>query len=534
MQLNPLPMGMVASMDGFNQWLAPVLNCIRSLLPEVFTHAYCDDIIFVLPPSIPHHANVLARQIHFILQTLGIPIKQHKSSTKPSRQAHYLGFQIRTNDLSITIPAAKRRDVMKQLKKTLRRDNAGTLQLRHLATTIGKLIALLPVVSEAKLHARALYELQGLTVMATGWRGIQRVRLDLCHKSELQWWLKFLNSPVRRHTSTHYRAYEWKFIAADASDHTIASVLFSHPHLPHFRRPLSYRERSLQINAKELIAVRDSLLFYKVHHNLSHCLLNIRSDSSTVVHILNRWGSKSRILNSILLDIHNHCLANDILITATYIPTHSNVYADRLSRLKPIRTQDVHETKDTYHIAAKTHPTQWHFDTSATHFVKHILRKRPQHDLLQFHGPTAVTISSGRLSTPSTFFAFPHLNSISTAIDMVEQTRSTCLMILPLWPQAAWFNKAAHLAITRPIPIRGSFAQQLRKSATASWAWIGVLLSGQKATRTRFRNRWCSRKPHHLRLPRPIPARGMKFVSSSKKTRDYILRFVSIMAKSKH
>jgi hypothetical protein len=50
-ELQALPMGLVCSMDAFRQWLRPVLNTIRTLLPQVTTYAWVDDLLFILPRS---------------------------------------------------------------------------------------------------------------------------------------------------------------------------------------------------------------------------------------------------------------------------------------------------------------------------------------------------------------------------------------------------------------------------------------------------------------------------------------------------
>lgn len=72
-----------------------------------------------------------------------------------------MGFTIDSRRLAISVPNKKAKAVRHRIKKIIRQANSNKLAIRHLASTIGQIIALmLPAIPYARLHARHLYNLQ--------------------------------------------------------------------------------------------------------------------------------------------------------------------------------------------------------------------------------------------------------------------------------------------------------------------------------------------------------------------------------------
>ena len=532
-ELLKLPMGFVESMRAFRLWLQPYLETVRTLCPSVNVFDYVDDVLCQLPRGRATNARELAARIRNILSILKLPLKKAKSSWEPRRKVEYLGFIIDTRTLSVSIPHKKARDIQRDIRRCLKRNEKGVLLLRHLASTLGKVIALLPACPEGRLHSRALYDLQTDTVHALGWFAHAKIHLRTQAKSELQWWIEYLSRQRNRPMDARFQCHEITICASDASDHQVAGVLISNPHLPHWVRRLTRREVPRTINEKELIAVYESILHFEPQ--VSGTLLNFRCDNTTVVAALNRWGSRQRALLPWLQLIFDWALKTNTKIVATYIATHSNTFADALSRDKKITTEERAESALLRQgIQAGRRGVTWHLRDDAFTFLKRKFRFRPR----TRGNLTASKIFFPGVSFPkrTSQFHFPSLSQISRVLDGIERSRTTAVVLLPLWPAAPWFNRAARLAVSMPIILgpKAATPSGQRSPSVPSWAWIGFKCSGQKRIRLGFRRRLASLTDSPPRPRGTTLWDGVPFGTSMPRIREYLTRFLMITRKSKY
>ena len=522
-QLNVLPMGLVTSMAAFRAWLKPFVETARTLLPQVSIFTYVDDGFIILPRGSARYARSFANNISHIFKILGLPIKTSKSDWTPRRKFEFLGFIIDTRALTICVPNKKAREVMRQIQKTLKKDRADKLQVRHLASTIGKIIALLPAIRDARLHTRSLYQLQAK--VSEGWIMRRRVRLDLDHKSELTWWLKYLQLRRQYPLPNSYEKHELKIVATDASDTTIAAVLISHKNRPHMRQRLSPTQLRYTINTKEALAVLLALHSF----NLSNAFVNIRCDNTTVVRGINKWGTKSIQTNKILTIIHEHCYKRNITLTATYIPTHSNRFADYLTRDKIITKEVEQESKD---LLRQSKHTGWSLSTNAFKFLCRVQRRRPK--ALFHETPTKLT-SNSLLNFSALAFSHPHTATIQDILPELLRRPGDTLLVVPLWPTAPWFNAVAQSASSLPtiLPPEHFAQRHARTKSYPNWTWIGMLVSPKKKRRTCFRHRTFANQDLRTALENCTMMPGKLSEKLCARTWDYLERFLKVMAKSK-
>ena len=292
------------------------METLRVLFPYGFFFDYVDDVLVKLPSSRAQLAATRAKDIHWAIKVLHLPLKRSKSVFTPTRKLNYLGFCLNTRSLSISVPPKKSRAVLKQVRKCLRTALKGRVSLSVLSSTVGKLMALLPACPEARLHTPFLYEMQNKMVQQRGWRN-NAIHLGLRAVCELQWWVTFLSHRRERNLQSKYVCHELTVLATDASDMAIAGVLISDPKLPSFSRRLYRSEMNLPINVKEMIAVSDTI------HHMSKMLvgthINIRSDNRAVVSAINKWGSKSEGIRNRLKILFHWSLITDTKLSATYI-----------------------------------------------------------------------------------------------------------------------------------------------------------------------------------------------------------------------
>ena len=532
-ELMKLPMGYVESMRAFRLRLQPYLETVRTLCPSVNVFDYVDDILCQLPRGRAANARKLAARIRNIFAILKLPLKRAKSNWEPRRKVEYLGFIIDTRTLSVSVPHKKARNIQKDIRRCLTRNAKGVLLLRHLASTLGKVIALLPACPEGRLHSRALYDLQTDSVNALGWFANAKIHLRTQAKSELLWWTEYLSRQRKRPMEARFQCHEISICASDASDFQVAGVLISNPHLPYWKRRLTRREPRRTINEKELMAVYESIINFKTH--VAGTLLNFRCDNTTVVAALNRWGSRQRALIPWLRLIFDWALKTETKIVATYIPTHSNLFADSLSRDKKVTVAERAEaTLLSQGIRAGRRGVTWHLREDAFAFLKQKFRFRPR---------SRGTLTASKIFFPGVSFPkrtsqfhFPSLSQISRVLDGIERSRTTAMVLLPLWPAAPWFNRAARLAVSMPIVLgpKAATPSGQRSPSVPSWAWIGFKCSGQRKIRLAFRRRLASPTDSPPR-PRGITLwDGAPFGASMPRIREYLTRFQMILRKSKY
>lgn len=464
-ELLKLPMGFVGSAAAFSSWLRPFLDTLRTLFPSIYFHNYSDDCLGILPRMSPMRARDMGRRVLQTIEILQLPIKVAKSTFKPSRTTVFLGFSIDSRSQSISVPSSKSKTVCKQIRKCIRLADRQRLRLNVLASTIGQVIALLPAVAEGRLHVSYLYSLQTDLVNQFGWNHYATISLSLQARTELHWWESFLSRLRHRPIYSRFSSHELRVVATDASDFAIAGTLISDPSLPYWYRYLSRRERGYRINLKELMAVWESLCIYSSSLSGSH--INIRSDSSTVVSALNKWGSRDKTLHPLLRTIFTWAIRTDTLITATYIPTLSNVVADTLSRgreLSPSMFREMHFLNNT--IKHSGH-LEWTLSPYFSRLIARMFRCR------------------------KASIAFPtNTSQVGEFLRRAHETRSKSIIVIPLWPASPWFNLAAQMAASLPVilpPSSFKVKNQLKPSYPR-WGWIGFRLSASKRKRTLFRN----------------------------------------------
>ena len=496
-QMRSLPMGFVSSMEAFRSYMAPFINTLKILFPSTQIFAYVDDVLLCCQGMTKKAARMELQKIHLAIRTMGLPLKAAKSHWEPTRKVGFLGFELNSKDLTITVPIKKLKAVKKQVSQTLRRGRTGKLRLRHLATTIGQVMALLPACPEGRLHSRNLYMLQTKTVKKMGWQGDTIVHLTTATKAELSWWETFLNAQRFRPLDVSFRCAELAITATDASDHSIGGVLLSHHKLPHFSVRLSRKLRREHINTKELRAVWEAIQRFEPH--VKGTLLNVRSDSMVVIHALNKWGTKQQQLIPLLVKIFRWCLKTHTKLTATYVSTHANVYADKLSRSKKVTRIDVAEAKlfKKSIQAARRRDLHWKISKEGMRHLRKTMKIKPRTNLTHTDTYSSEAILPWFIPSPTKvkrgknrgILCFPDLNKVDKALQTILRMHLSATLIVPLWAQAPWFSQIARMAVSRPVILPANSIQPVnqRSHSLPTWKWISVKVSALKKRRIIFR-----------------------------------------------
>ena len=540
-ELKCLPVGCMGSAEAFQAWLRPHMETLRTLFPQVTVFDHVDDVLGSAPKMPRHQARDLMNDARATTKLLGLPIKTKKSFWDPSHQVEHLGFIANTKNMMASVPNKKARAVRAQMRQTLRRDASGKLRLQHLATTMGQTTASLPACPEARLHSAWLHRLQAKVVSSHGWRARTRVRLSTTTKAELHWWQTFLQAQRLRPMEAKFRCAEPSVTATDASSHQIAGVLLTDPSFPCFSIPSSRRQKRLHINVKEMMAVCKAVACFD--RRLRGTPLNIRTDSMTVVHAINRWGTKQDGIRPLLRQLFEWALLTETKVTATHVPTGGNTFADNLTLGKAI-TSETRQEMALFMQSMRTAQRRnlhWKMQPAALRATLRALKTRPTGTLLaSTNGQSEPTPEhclhqsvwrkkQGRLVT------FPDLNKIERMLTAVETCKLDVIATLPLWPAAPWFHRAAQLSAGSPalVPVGGVTPCNQRHPSRSSWRWIGVRPSGARNDRRAHRRRLRSTAASRLALRNFTEQDGGNHETSSR-TRRHLARCVRRALLAKH
>ena len=526
-QFERLPMGLTTSMSVFRAWMRPIMNTLRKLFPEVMVFDYVDDILFVIPRCTLAKAKQTARDIRTALRAMEVPIAQDKQDWTPSRERDHLGFRLDTRKLRVSIPAKKRRDVLKGIRRALKRDAEDTLRLKHLCSLAGTLVALTPAVEQARLHMRGIFNLQARIVRSKGWSMQQPAKLDLRQKAELRWWLTHLELNPHTPMSGQFRSCELTLLSTDASDEAIAGHLIF-PRQETFVRRLRPRELPLSINRKELMAVHESIIGFAPHIKHSH--LNIRTDNMTVLSVLNNWASKSVNLIPLVKAIHDLTRELHTCITCTHVPSHSNEVADSLSRGVQPSFKEVAAEKQAHQLPNATIQMK----KGPRRALLRALRLKPRLHLPTDLGrtPTAALTSSSR----TTGMCVPALNAVPDLLRLCARSAIKVLTVVPAWPGAPWFNDMCRMAVSTPVFLRPSAVKLLHRKSPVrvSWDYIGIVLSASRRRLVSYQKRLQGLQDSRQLRSLVIDGGGGISPHTSRRQNAILARFWGVATRAKH
>jgi hypothetical protein len=179
-----LPFGLRSSPGIFNQFADLVCWVIQNVYGLSNLIHYADDFFLVSSQNLQvavAELNILCKAF----QDLQIPLAKEKI-IGPTKQIIYLGIEINSDELSISIPDDKYKELMISLPKWLYKRNCTKQQLLSI---IGKLSFVCKVVRPGRIFLRRLINLS-MTVDKLH----HHIDLNKQALADFQWWLDFLPS----------------------------------------------------------------------------------------------------------------------------------------------------------------------------------------------------------------------------------------------------------------------------------------------------------------------------------------------------
>ena len=308
-QFTVLPFGLNSAPYIFTKLMKPVIATLRRL--GIRMVLYLDDMILMA------NSQEKARE-HFqcaanLLTSLGFILNRDKSVTSPSQQIEFLGFNLDSKTMMISLPSQK----LTSLVKSVRQLADGTqTPLREIAQVLGTMVAAHPAILPAPLYYRQL-EWTKTFYLNRGHSYDDTVPISEDIQSDLRWWIQEASS----YNGRPLQITQWNLtIESDASKRGWGASCQG----TNTGGPWTASEQSEHINLLEMKAAFLALQsFCSKRTSISVLLL---MDNITAISYLNRLGGNhSRPLSDLAKEVWTWCIQKRITIHAEHLPGSENI-----------------------------------------------------------------------------------------------------------------------------------------------------------------------------------------------------------------
>ncbi|XP_065174623.1 uncharacterized protein LOC135804633 [Sycon ciliatum] len=431
-----LPFGLSSAPRVFTKLMKVPISVLRR--QGIRLILYLDDLLLIAE-SRPA-AVLQTQQAIQLLESLGFVINRKKSIPEPTQQLEFLGFQLNSVAMTMSVPIDKARKLQQECHRAL---SQPYLSIRALASLLGRMVACSPGMFLAPLQFRHLQQLK-IAALRRHQSYLATVRLTPEARTELTWWAadletwngrSILKPPAQLTIFSDASLLGWGAVCGTTST----------------GGQWSPTEANLHINALELIAA--SFAVKAFHHRASYRPLHIKLliDNTTAVSYINRLGgTHSRLLSQIACDLWRWAVQHDIRLQAEYVPSEENP-ADHPSRGSLSESGDWRLDPALFRRIQRAAPWTLVLDLFASRLNTQLpafYAWRPDPEAL------ALDAFSQNWSLPhqDAVYAFPPFCLLDRVLHRVASLH-TCRMILvaPVWDTQPWYATLLQLLVDFPM-----------------------------------------------------------------------------------
>ena len=282
---------------------------------------YADDFLLVSSNSRLSCSHALLK-FKEICHRLGVPLAEDKT-VGPTSNIVFLGLQIDSELMTISIPLVKITAIIDKIKDALKMSK---ITLRQIQSLIGSLSFVCKAISPGRAFLRRLIDLtRGVT------KPWFKIRLTAGAKSDLNMWLVFLRdfNGVSIIPDQRWYAGEDLQLFTDASGEIGFGGFFQGKW---FQGKWLGESKDRAIAWKEFFPIVVAIVLWG--GILSGKRIILRCDNEGVVAILNRQTSKCPEIMNLVRFFVLQCLRNNVSFHASHISGVNNNVADALSRFQ--------------------------------------------------------------------------------------------------------------------------------------------------------------------------------------------------------
>ena len=186
-EFKTLPFGLAIAPITFTKLLRPVAAYLQS--HGIRLLIYLDDILLAAQTSAlaTHQVSVMIS----LLESLGFILNQKKCVLDPSHSLEFLGFQVDTKSMTLSLPPEKAQKIKKECRHWLQTPGTSPRQLAHL---IGLMSSTSPAVLPVPLHYRMLQKMRSQALARAQQDYDVFIPWTQEARQDLEWWIDQMSS----------------------------------------------------------------------------------------------------------------------------------------------------------------------------------------------------------------------------------------------------------------------------------------------------------------------------------------------------
>lgn len=366
-----------------------------------------------------------------IMTEVGFIIHQKKSVLLPTQDITFLGNNIHSNNMTVTLPPDKVNLIVQECLSLYHKTDE---VIRKVARVLGLIVSTFSAVQYGPLYYREIEreKIHALQLSKGDFNAIMPVTQSM--KKELNWWISELPNQKREidHGNADFS------ITTDASLQGWGAVFQNQS----IGGRWTEQESQDHINVLELLAV--SLGLKSFFSNKQNVHIQVRTDNTCTVAYINAMGGiKSVECNRLAVKIWSWCIDRNIWLSATHVPGVSNE-ADFSSRnfnenVEWMLNKQVFQKI----IQLWQEPEIDMFASRLNKQVEKFASWKPD--------PDAIHVNAFSMSWSHLFlYAFPPFSLIPSCLQKFRRDKAEGIMVVPLWPTQTWYSELLKLLVDYP------------------------------------------------------------------------------------
>ena len=423
-QYTVMPNGLACAPLYFTKLLNPVFAHLRNGGHECFQ--YIDDS-FIIADTYNECYNSVIQVVH-VLQSLGFVVHPEKSVTTPTKSLQFLGFQIDSTKMVVSLTNDK---VEKFCTSAIQLLQKSSPFIREVAGLVGLVISYSKAFDYGLAHIKAL-ESEKIHALQLS-KGNYDVCMSLSNKAkqDIAWWLN----------NVQFSAKHVDIVSPDMTIFTDASEEGWGAHMGDKTTGGRWTQEEAQshINVLELKAIFFAL---KSFCTMSCVHVKIMTDNTTALaYVKHMGGVRSLQCNDIAHDIWCWCEQRSIWLTIAHIPGVENVVADYKSRHFSDNVEWMLNPMLFKRICSR-------FGNPKIDLFASRLNKQVPKYVSWSPDPEAIAVDAFTLAWSNMFFyAFPPFSCVALSIQKILRERAVGILVVPLWPTQPWWARLNNLQL---------------------------------------------------------------------------------------
>lgn len=399
--------------------------------------SYMDDTLGVAPSLVQAAKDSVS--FGRLLERLGFLLHPKKSVRFPTQKIVYLGFEIDSVAMCLSLPIEKFQNLKRLLSLVARKvESRRPIRIRTLAKLIGIMISCVPVLQYGKSHYRSLEHARDEALVASSRNFDASFVCSWDVLMDLAWW-KALQHPL----SLSFRTPLFSlFLTTDASLTGWGAV----SEYGHFAGAWDFSD-SVEIAYLELKAVWEAL------HVLPcfsfPAVIHLSIDNQVAQAYINHQGGRKRRFNRMALRIWRFLEKRNSTVQAFYVPSADNSadYLTRLSNRQCLRYNDIELMllPSWFHRICSEFAVVPTIDWFASDFNCQI----PRFCAWESASNASFFDAFAHSWSSEVSYLFPPFSLIPRVVQKIRADNACGFLIVPRWETAPWWS--AVLAVARQI-----------------------------------------------------------------------------------